>query len=319
MSESSDTISPSSSDMITSGSDNSNTQTLLAWLDMPNDREERHFLETHPELLTTETGYECILNELIENSPPDKIRSLRDYLKLLSDVYARGSTVAAIREAYVNVHGGFNLDLPPWLEEVKRQFDKLIAFGQPAQTATARVKLLRDALIHAQQDEAPAPEMIASLYCRLSMAWWENEDADQEHAIEAMIDAEKAALQVYTRSRYPYMYAMRQNNLGMAYRNRLRGDESQNIEEAIAHYEAALKVFAFDAYPEDYAMVQRNLGVAYQNRVEGEKGANLEQAIQLNRLALQVYTYDAFPVEWAWVQHNLGIVYYEAVEGERQS
>src|SRR5216684_2301385 len=106
-----------SSDMITSGNDDSTIQTLLSWLNQPNDREERRFLETHPELLTHES--ECILKGLIGGSFPDKAQSLRNHLKLLHDARIRGGSVAAVREAYVNIHGGFNLDLPPWLEEVK--------------------------------------------------------------------------------------------------------------------------------------------------------------------------------------------------------
>ncbi len=317
MAESTDTTILSPGSMLVSDSEQMTAQILLAWLAIPNDREERRFMEMHPELLGLES--ESILNELIVESPQDKVPSLRDHLKLLLDGRARGGTAAAIREAYVNMHGGFNLDLPPWLEEVKEQFDERIASGRPDQTTAERVALLQNALALAREDDTIAPEMIASLYCKLAMAWWEDEHGDRIRAVEAMIDAEKAALQIYQLSRYPYMYASRQNNLGMAYRNRVEGDQRANVEQAIAYYMAALEIFTPDSCPGDYAMVQLNLGIAYQNRIVGERGTNLEQAITCHQLALPFYGYDSFPLKWAWLQYYLGNAYYYRIEGTRQA
>src|SRR5258708_33226094 len=131
------------SNMTASVSDEHILQTLLTWLNMPNDREERRFLEVHSELLTSESLH--ILNGLLKESPHGKERVIRDHLKLLRDALDRGGSVMAIREAYVNTHGGWNLDLPPWLEEVKRQYDHLLALGPSKSTAAAAVGVLQEA------------------------------------------------------------------------------------------------------------------------------------------------------------------------------
>lgn len=97
MSESVDTKNHVTGDIITPGSHEGVIQTLLIWLSQPNDREERRFLEAHPELLTQEG--ECILNDLILQGFQGNAQSLRHHLKLLCDARVRGSSVAAIRES----------------------------------------------------------------------------------------------------------------------------------------------------------------------------------------------------------------------------
>ncbi|WP_442957329.1 tetratricopeptide repeat protein, partial [Phormidium sp. CCY1219] len=67
--------------------------------------------------------------------------------------------------------------------------------------------------------------------------------------MEEAIRCTQAALEVYTRSAFPYEWATTQNNLAIAYNNRIRGEQADNIEEAIRCTQAALEVYTRSAFP----------------------------------------------------------------------
>ncbi|MDT9191074.1 MAG: tetratricopeptide repeat protein, partial [Limnospira sp. PMC 894.15] len=95
--------------------------------------------------------------------------------------------------------------------------------------------------------------------------------------LEIAIVAYQAALEVRTRTAFPYEWATTQMNLGNAYLYRIRGERADNIESAIRCYQAALEVFTRTAFPEDWARTQNNLGSAYCDRIRGERGDNIEE------------------------------------------
>ncbi len=304
----------------------------IQWVSMSHPRDERRFLEAHPELLNPRMA--LILESLItfakipatefaqiSGGSPEEMttaiaQSVHDHLRLLRDIHIRGDTITAIREGYVNAHGGLALDLPPWLEKVETQLHELRHAGQPDKTAEQRVALLRDALVHAQSKADLAPEILAELNTLLWEALYSAEGINKQQMQEEGIACLQAALQVYTYDRYPCRYAGTQNNLGVAYFHRIGREQRTNLEQAITCYREALRVYTLDAFPEQYAGTQHNLGQAYIARIEGERGTNLEQAMACCREALRVYTLDAFPEDYAAIQNNLGAVYAERREGE---
>src|SRR2546430_2206660 len=80
-------------------------------------REKRRYLEEHLDLLAKE--FEDFLEDLLTQyaEKPDEQYYLRSHLEILRDARARGGTITAVREAYVDLYSGLCLDLPPWLEE----------------------------------------------------------------------------------------------------------------------------------------------------------------------------------------------------------
>src|SRR2546425_2011140 len=130
------------------------------------------------------------------------LRELRDHLHLLRDARKRGTTVAAVREAYVNAHGGLTLDIPLWLEKLEQQWKVLYREGSDERTAARLVSILREALARAEDNPQVAPETRAEMQNMFGGAL-EELSADQEQGYEEAIDAFEKALQIYTLDRYP--------------------------------------------------------------------------------------------------------------------
>src|SRR6266700_4003405 len=136
--------------------------------------------------------------------------------------------------------------------------------------------------------------------------------------MKAALVACTEALQVYTLTSHPYLYASVQVTLGHIYRERTVGAQRDDLERAIACYHEALRVYTLSDLPYEYAQAQDGLGQTYQLRIEGEQRDNLEQAITYYHQALQVYTLDALPLEYAAVQNNLCIAYWQRIAGDRR-
>ncbi|KPQ31268.1 MAG: hypothetical protein HLUCCO16_22120 [Phormidium sp. OSCR] len=140
----------------------------------------------------------------------------------------------------------------------------------------------------------------------LAAAYWSRIRGERADNIEEAIRCYQAALEVYTRSAFPYEWAMTQNNLGNAYQTRIRGERADNIEEAIRCFQAALEVCTRTAFPEDWARTQNNLGEAYRTRIRGERADNIEEAIRRYQAALSVRTPSSFPLPCLQTGRNLG-------------
>ncbi|GCF08497.1 CHAT domain-containing tetratricopeptide repeat protein [Dictyobacter arantiisoli] len=291
---------------------------LQLWLDLPTTREQRCFLENHSVLLTEYN--EQILRRQRAQELEDTEQAQRNYEAsiLLQDAKRRGGTVEAVREAYVNLYGGFGLDLPPWLETVAQQVSKLLMLNRPDETAEMRVALLEEALEQVQGNASTSPELLATLCYELASAWIYHPHADRIQALETAIDLCEKVLRIYTLVDYPYQYAKAQHSRARAYWEYTTGKRRDNLEQAIACYHEALRVRTLAIYPLEYATTQNSLGVAYEDRVAGERRENLERAIVCYHEALRVHTLDTFPFEYARAQNNLGLGYWERVAGERR-
>src|SRR5260370_1169524 len=261
------------------------TQTLLAWLKAPTYRDERRHLEAHPELLDPRS--DSLLDDLIAPyaGQPRQVQVLSDHLDLLRDVRTRGGTATAIREAYVNAHGGLVLDVPPWLEAIESQFRELRRAGQPDQTA--RVDLLRRALAHTQSEENFAPETLAELHGLLWEALDDAADVDSQQTQEEEITCLRAMLQVYTCDRYPRQYARTKSDLGVVLHSRYAhtGDLA-DLEQSIAAYEEAVQQTSPGS--PDRPMYLNDLGTGLQDRyTRGRDLTDLERAIVAYEEAVQ--------------------------------
>src|SRR2546423_9485925 len=105
--------------------DNVLTQLIFTWLQIPTYREERRFLEAHPELLDVRSDHilTTYTAQFAENT--EVVEALSNHLDLLRAVRARSGSVGAVREVYTDSYGGFVLDPPAWLEAVEQQFASL--------------------------------------------------------------------------------------------------------------------------------------------------------------------------------------------------
>ncbi|HZO72343.1 MAG TPA: CHAT domain-containing protein [Ktedonobacteraceae bacterium] len=291
---------------------------LEEWMAQPTPREQRRYLEKHLGLLDEriETLLPDRLTQPMEN--PQQKQHIHEAIMLLQDARRRGGTMEAIREAYINLYGGFVLDIPPWLEEVEQQLIKLLNQKSPEETAEARMDLLQDTLERTRKTGISAPELLATLHFELAHAWFRHPGINHALALETAIDSCKEVLRCYVLTHYPYQYAITQSILGSIYQNRIGGEQRENLERAIACFHEALRVLTPDVFPFNYAKVQNNLGLAYQNRISGEQRENLERAIACYQEALQMLTPDTFSFEYAMLQNNLGNAYQGRIVGEQR-
>lgn len=99
---------------------------ILIWLNLPSLRDQRRFLEAHPELLSPEA--DALLEAMIfmkGQSLTVQVRDSYNHLSLLQEIRVCGGTIMAIHEGYVNKYGELVLDIPAWLEEVELQLSEL--------------------------------------------------------------------------------------------------------------------------------------------------------------------------------------------------
>jgi len=310
--------SSSSQSFLDNEADTQLTQLVFTWLSQPTYREERRFLEAHPELLSSASNH--IFTSLLERAAQQKkevAEELLDHVALLTEIRTKGGSVEVIREAYIDRYGGFVLDAPPWLEAIEGQLAVLADGDQSEQTVFKRVRLLQAAIVQAQNDPLVAQEMLADLHLEVGNIVKEVLSIDQLQVYNTLVTAYQIALQAYPFARYRCRHAWIQYNLGNTYWEHLAINRTLNTEEAIACYEAALQFYTHDAFPVEWAAIQHNLGNMYRERIIGTRRTNVEQAITFYQAALQVYTFDTYPFEWAMIHNNLGMAYRVRLEGER--
>lgn len=152
------------------------TTSLESWLTLTSFRDQRRFLEKHLELLGPESTRNIdqlritlqrnagTLLSIARRSPDDiaeALRDLRAHAELLDNVRARGGNVQAVRDAYVDAHGGFTADLPQWAEDVLARLTHLAGAQAGTGPRDTRAGLLREAVTRAGQDPAVAAETLA--------------------------------------------------------------------------------------------------------------------------------------------------------------
>lgn len=290
---------------------------IQSWLQQTTYREQCLFLETHPELLQPECD-QAFVTLMERNSENAEVTyALLSQRQLLHHARQRGGSVRAIRTTYVDRYGGFMLDQPDWLAKIYRQFLQLSQKTPSRRSRDQRRIFLQKAIARVQQHSSIPPEIYAELQFFLADTLKEYSTANTQY-YETAIVLYKAALQVYTQSRYPCRYAAIQYTLGNTYRECLTEDRSEIQEQAITCYQEALHVYTLQTFPLEWARTKNNLGTLLQQRVTGSYSTNLEQAIACYQEILQVYTESDFPTEWAATQNNLSAAYCDRVAGERR-
>ncbi len=271
---------------------------LQDWLSLPTYHEERCFLEAHPTLLAPvyEEAFRrfSVLSQkqMVDArgkhvDSPETIKEIKKiiqgYLQLLTDIRARGSTPLAIREAYVNAHGGLVLDVPEWMSVAEQCMER--GWGKNADEEPP-VEYFTEVLARAKSDTGAAAETVAELYVLLQSALAKD---NKPHTQTKQISYLESALKIYTRERYPLQYARVQYALGTLYANLVSGQRRKNREDAIACYEQALEVFTCEISPKRHAAIRNKLGDIYVKRTAGDKITNLETAIMHYQAALKVF------------------------------
>ncbi|GCE22527.1 hypothetical protein [Dictyobacter kobayashii] len=292
---------------------------IQTWLNLLTAREQRRFLEDHCYLLDEHS--ETILYALLDQAIGDVVQTKRqrEALLLWQDARSRGGTAEAVREAFINLHGGFVLDVPPWLEEVDQRLNVLRQARSPEQSAVARAELLQEALQKIQGDTTYPPELQAILRRGLADAWRRHPGAERSKAIEMALSLYTEVSLVYTLTRYPYQYAQLQKNMGIIYFERIAGERRENQEQAILCFHEALRVWTRETFPFEYADMQSGLGNIYTQRITGERRENLELAITHYHQASHILTFDnVLPSSYAGLHNNLGNAYAQRIAGERR-
>jgi len=299
------------------------TRTLIAWVDAPTYRDERRALEAHLDLLDPPSDVLLFLLAKTRSEDPVQERLVQSRRRLLRRIIEQGGTSAAIRDAYINAHGGLILDLPPWLDEVAQQ----IAHWPPDEVTVAEalawVDTLRHAIIRAQQEPDLAPESLAEV----QIALWDALDvvATRDHDPHTVatyqeegIISLRHALVAFPADRYPDQCARIWRQLGAAFHKRRSGSHTDNVEEALTCFQVALRLLSCDENPEEFASVQLDLGNTLQDESCRVTRDHIETALACYHEALRVYSADTFPYEYALVQHNLGAAFQARLAGQRR-
>ncbi len=299
----------------TSG-DGTFTQLVMTWLRAGPLPHSRRFLEAHPELLDPRTL--TVLESLMPppNADPRAEEAGRNFQDIIRDIVTYYATARDVPAAYVNVFGGFALDLPYWLEAEIMDIAAIVRETPLDRSALERSRRCRTAWKRASQERL-APEILAELAERIADALTDISDETLPQAQDEAIAWYERAQLVFTEQRYPRQWAHGQHHLGLVYCQRLQGSKTENQERAITYYEAALRVYTEDRFPEKWAMIQNNLGNVYAERLLGGNVDNQELAIAYYIATLRVYTEERWPIEWADTQVNLGNVCHARIAGDR--
>lgn len=113
-----------------------------------------------------------------------------------------------------------------------------------------------------------------------------------------------AALDFYTRERFPHRWAAVHSELALSFRYRREGVAAGNLREAVRCADAALEVFRMEEYPEDYALTQSNRASALADLKDAATGS-VERGIEAYREALRVFNRESYLDSWALEASNL--------------
>lgn len=279
-------------------------------------RKGRSYLEKNQVLL--QEGIDKELERLIIAHAEDRVETKQqiDHLALLRDIRIRTETTDPICEAYVNIYGGFALDLPGWLEEIEKQITFLENFHRPERTSRRQEHLLRYALDKIKREANIAPEVRAELLnqsgCLLAQSSHYTTQQERLQACKSAIRYHKEASRVFTAERYPLQHARTCTYLGYAYQCYSSIKGADDLQEcAIASYNEALQIYKPSYSAEQRANIQTALGKIYTQRIAGEIEENLTRAVGYHEAALASLNNnkDLSPEIWATILTNLGDTY----------
>lgn len=219
-------------------------QKLSPWICEPFDRGSRAYLETHLDLLTSESDrfLELFIDE--HKDVHDERRRLRMMRHLLRDAEIRGGSAQAVREAYVNMLGGLILDPPAWLQEVEQEWLTFSDVRWTDRRMTVCKMRLKEAIARAQASAETAPEITAELHYQLGNFFANDTSKRSTATLETAMDCYNAALKVYTAERYPLRCALILLTLGDVCR-RLAGEQRADlIMKSLSYYSRAMEIYA---------------------------------------------------------------------------
>lgn len=127
------------------------------------------------------------------------------------------------------------------------------------------------------------------------------------------IDAQRAALEVYTPEGFPLDRARTQSDLVVALikqaQSAASADRPRLLAEAVVTCRAALATLTREADPQDWARIQSNLALALRNQASAaastERAPLFAEAAVAYRAALEIFTREDFPQDWARTQSDL--------------
>jgi tetratricopeptide (TPR) repeat protein len=161
------------------------------------------------------------------------------------------------------------------------------------------ITLLEDSGLH---------EARAQLQLKLGMLYQELARGQQRGALLEAVRWYQEALRVFTREKYPELYALAQNNLALAYLAMPLTEASDQLRMAIAvqALREALKVYEPESYPERWASAQLNLANALQYLPSSHPQDNLAEAVELYEQLLQTRDPASNPAGYARLLANQG-------------
>lgn len=304
-------------------------QQIVFWLNhtVSEPRQGRCYLEKHRELLEVniDEALEVLIASLWETFEEEQ--QMLSCQALIEDIHRRGGTLTAIREAYVNICGGFALDLPPWMEEVEEKQQQLRRIHRPERTARAQIVLLQGALKRAFEDESVAQEIVAELQNVVGALFMQHihslSHAALVEALEQGILLHEGSLIVYTEERYPLQHAKTRILLGVAYLHYSTFGKSEYapicLDRAIQCYEVALRIYHRQCYfPVQWALLQTSLGVALLQNSQGDRALNQERALACHEAGMCIADKLSTPLVKVTILINLGDFYLQRIAGERE-
>ena len=219
-------------------------RTLAIWISQSLNRTNRAYLEAHQELLVDDI--EQFLASLIRDSDAhaDEQEELRIRLQIVHDARMRGSTVQAVREAYINVLGGLIVELPDYVRDVERQLNSITHHGWVERMVTTCKLQLREAIEHTLTDDSVMPETTAELLYRLGDLFVNASPRCLASTLHQAISYYEQSLNVYTLARYPLQHTKVLIALGNAYVHCPSEQQIAHMEKAMHYYGLSLQHYS---------------------------------------------------------------------------
>ena len=156
-------------------------------------------------------------------------------------------------------------------------------------------------------DGSALNETRANMALNLGMTYHELANGQRGSLLEA-VKCYQEALQVFSKTNHPELYALAQNNLALAYLSMPLTEASDQLRMGIAvqSLREALKIYTPESHPEQWASTQLNLANALQYLPSSHPEDNLVEAVELYEAVLAKRDYTRDPFGYARVLANQG-------------
>src|SRR5205823_4130281 len=161
-------------------------------------------------------------------------------------------------------------------------------------------------------------EVVAELGRYLAKALRDDPHLDLRSVLQSQIEMYTQFLEVYTRERYPYQWALIQKELGEVYAQRGDRGYTNDYELAIECDEAALQVITRNVSRKSWDLTKNNkiwadthnqLGLLYALRRSGDRLSNITHAAECHKAALLVWTLEENLYAHRDIQLDLAFLY----------